>query len=409
PDGERYEELIDAHAPLPRVDRSGDDLLLWYTGGTTGTPKGVLWHQGTLTNLGLIGAYALQDQPVPASIAELIDDVRTFRAQSSSPVVLVTTPLVHAAAVHQANTAFLTGGTIVLLERGPVDGDDVCTTIFRERVTMLQTVGSLVMRRIVDALTAAERRDNPYDLSSVRQVRNSGAMISAPLKDALLTRGTMHIYDALGASEATGFALSVASKPGDSETAHFALGPSARVLAEGDRDVVPGSGERGVLAVRNSIAIGYYKDPERTATTFRTIGGVPHAIPGDWALHHADGSLTLLGRGSGCINTGGEKVWPEEVEEALKEHPHVADAAVVGVPDGKWGEIIGAVIARAADAPELTPGSLDTTSLDTWLADRIAGYKRPRRYIVVDEVRRTSVDKVDYEWARATLSERLTS
>ena len=360
-DRQRYDDLLEGHQPLHRVERSGDDLLLWYTGGTTGMPKGVLWHQGTLMDFGLIGAYALQNQPVAPSLPALIDDVQAFRARGSSPIVLLTTPLVHATAVHQANTAFLVGGTIVLLERGPVDGDEVCATIARERVTVLQTVGDITMRRIVNALEAADARGEPYDLSSVRRVHNSGAMISAPLKDALLARGTMHIYDALGSSEATGFALALASNPGESATARFKLGPTARVLADGDRDVVPGSGERGVLAVRESIATGYYKDPERTASTFRTIGGVPYAIPGDWALLDADGTLTLLGRGSGCINTGGEKVWPEEVEEALKEHPHVADAAVVGLPDDEWGEIVGAVIARVDDAPELTPDSLPTT------------------------------------------------
>jgi acyl-CoA synthetase (AMP-forming)/AMP-acid ligase II len=152
-----------------------------------------------------------------------------------------------------------------------------------------------------------------------------------------------------------------------------------------------------VLAVSHSVALGYYKDPTRSAETFRTVDGVPHAIPGDWALLEADGTLTLLGRGSGCINTGGEKVWPEEVEEALKAHPDVADAAVVGLPDPEWGEIVGAVIAPS----DPTTPSLD--ALHAWLAERLAGYKRPRKLVVVDEVRRTSVGKLDYDWARDQL------
>jgi fatty-acyl-CoA synthase len=291
----------------------------------------------------------------------------------------------------------------VLLPRGAVDGDEICRTIERERVTQLTIVGDVVLRRVVRALEAAEARGEPYDLSSLRRVHNSGAMVSAALKDGLMARGTMSFYDSLGSSEGVGYGVALTSAPGEHTTARFTLGPRARVLNEDDRDVVPGSGEPGVLAVSGSSAIGYYNDPVRSASTFREIDGVRYAVPGDWAIVHDDRTITLLGRGSGCINTGGEKVWPEEVEEALKEHPAVADAVVVGVRDDEWGETIAAAVSldgdvdREADAPT-------ADELGAWVGERLAGYKRPRRVVFVDAVERTSVGKADYAWARDLLS-----
>jgi fatty-acyl-CoA synthase len=392
-----YEELLHSHPPAPRIERSGDDLLLWYTGGTTGLPKGVLWHQGTLLGYGLIAAYALQGETPSDSVDQLIADVQRWRDRGTPLVSLLTTPLVHATAVHQANTAFAVGGTIVLLERGRTDGDTICATIERERPSVLEIVGDVLMRRIALALDAADARGEPYDLSSLRRIHNSGAMVSAPLKDALLSRGTMHVYDSLGSSEAVGFGVALTTGPGQSETARFVLGPNARLLGDGDRDVTPGSGEVGVLAVHTSCAIGYYKDPERSAATFRAIDGTAYAIPGDQALLDADGTLLLLGRGSNCINSGGEKIWPEEVEEVLKEHPGVHDAVVMGVPDDEWGQIVAAVVATTGATPP------DARALDAWVGARLAGYKRPRRIVFADEVGRNTVGKLDYEWARDVL------
>ena len=395
-----YEQLLHAHPPATRIRRSGDDLLLWYTGGTTGLPKGVLWHQGTLLGYGLIAAYALQDETPTDSADGLIADVLRWRERGTPLISLLTTPLVHATAVHQANTAFAVGGTIVLLERGHTDGDTICATIQRERPSVLEIVGDVLMRRIARALEAADERGEPYDLSSLRRIHNSGAMVSAPLKDALLSRGTMHVYDSLGSSEAVGFGVALTTAPGQGATARFALGPNARLLADGDRDVAPGSGEVGVLAVHTSCAVGYYRDAERTASTFREIDGVTYAIPGDQATLEADGTLVLLGRGSNCINSGGEKIWPEEVEEVLKEHPGVHDAVVMGVPDDEWGELVAAVVATTGDEPP------DAVALDYWVGARLAGYKRPRRIVFADEVSRTTVGKLDYEWAAAALGMR---
>jgi 3-oxocholest-4-en-26-oate---CoA ligase len=259
-------------------------------------------------------------------------------------------------------------------------------------------VGDVVLRRMIDALERAEARDEPYDISSLRRVHSSGAMVQSPTKDALLARGSMSFYDSLGASEGVGFGLALTSTPGEAATARFRLGANARVLDDDDRDVVAGSGDAGVLAVAVSTGVGYYNDPERSAATFRDIDGRRHAIPGDWAVPHADGTITLLGRGSGCINTGGEKVWPEEVEETLKGHPDVIDALVVGIADDEWGETVAAVVA-------VVPGTAPSPdALGEWVADRLARYKRPRRVKLVDEVQRTTIGKADYAWAREQLT-----
>ncbi len=396
-----YEQLLASHEPAARIPRSGDDFVLWYTGGTTGLPKGVLWHQGTLLQYGVSYAYALFGESEPASLDEAVQRAVERAARGDTPIALLTTPLVHATAVHQSNTWLSLGGTVVVLPRGPVDGDEICRTIARERVSQLTVVGDVVLRRVVRALEAAEARGEPYDLSSLRRVHNSGAMVSAVLKDALMARGTMSFYDSLGSSEGVGFGVSLTDAAGQHATARFTLGPRARVLTEDGHDVEPGSDVAGVLAVSGSAAIGYYNDPVRSASTFREIDGEHYAVPGDWAIVHDDRTITLLGRGSGCINTGGEKVWPEEVEEVLKEHPAVDDAIVLGVGDDEWGEVIAAVVAldpaRGADAPA-------ADEMGTWVGERLASYKRPRRVVFVDAVQRTSVGKADYAWARRVLS-----
>jgi fatty-acyl-CoA synthase len=209
------------------------------------------------------------------------------------------------------------------------------------------------------------------------------------------------IIDSLGSSEAVGMAASTSTRNGGASTASFQIGASAKVFTEDGREVAPGSGERGLLAVGGPIPVGYYKDPEKTARTFREFGGVRYSVPGDFATVDADGTVHLLGRGSVCINTGGEKVYPEEVEEVLKQHPAVADCVVVGVPDEKWGEAVTGVVALRAGV------SVTGDDIVQAMRDRLAGYKRPKQIVIVDEVVRGPAGKLDYGWATQVARERL--
>jgi 3-oxocholest-4-en-26-oate---CoA ligase len=394
-----YEALVAAHERAPRVARSGDDLLLWYTGGTTGLPKGVMWSQGTLLRYAVTGGYASQGLTPPATLAEAGPAAAALRTRGTAQVQLPTTPLVHATAMINSFQGFSQGGRVVLLESRRLDAHELWRTVERERVTNITIVGDPVGRRMVEALDDADARGRPYDVSSVRRILSSGAVWSAPVKTALRARGDMTLYDTLGASE--GIALAIAeAKPGDElTTCRFRLGPDAVLVGEDGRIVEPGSGEPGMLAVTRVIGTGYYKDPERSARVFREIDGRRYAVPGDWAIVDADRTVHFLGRGSGCITTGGEKVWPEEVEEALKEHATVADALVVGAPDPEWGEIVLAVVAPATGA------TVDAEALRGWVRSRLAAYKVPRQIAVVDEVPRSPAGKADYRTARALVTE----
>jgi fatty-acyl-CoA synthase len=395
-----FEDLVAAHDPALRVGRAGTDRLLWYTGGTTGIPKGVVWEQQTLLGSGYEYGAALLGRNAPQTVPDAARTAVDLAATDRRIVTLVTTPLAHATAANQLHVALSLGGALVLLPPGRVEGDEICRTIQRERVRVLSVVGDVVLRRIVDALERAEARGKPYDMSSLWRVHSSGAMASPAAKDALHRRApASSFYDSLGATEGVGFGVALTTGAGDASLARFRLGPHARVLDADDRDVVPGSGDAGILAVTGPTGLAYHDDPARTAATFRVIGDRRYAVLGDWAVPHPDGTITFLGRGSGCINTGGEKVWPEEVEEVLKAHPTVVDALVVGIPDDEWGAAVAAVV--AIDTRGDGAGAPTAGELASWVSAHLARYKRPRRIELVDEVRRNAVGKPDYEWARS--------
>ena len=388
-----YDDLVRADEPLPRRTRPGDDLLLWHTGGTTGRPKGVCWRQDTLATAAIESAATVVGIDPPATPEAAARTAQTLGKDGNAPICLVTTPLVHASAAHQAQSAHLLGGTVVLLAGRRTDGDEICAAVERERVTVLGVIGDTVAGRIVGSLDAGRQRGVSYDLSSIRRVHNSGAVLSPPLKDALLGYGVQSVYDSVGSSEGTGYAFALATKPGQSADARFTLGPRARVVDERGLDV--SAGDAGLLAVSQTIAEGYDGDPDGTAATFRTIDGVRHAVPGDWAIPDGTGGVVLLGRGTSCISTGGEKVWPDEVEHLLTSHPDIDDAVVVGYPHEDWGEAVAAVVAVHAGT------KLSAGQLTSWLHGRLAGFKRPRRIVFVDHLERTALGKHDREWARS--------
>ncbi len=391
-----YEQAAATEPPARPVrgprGRSGDDLFLLYTGGTTGMPKGVMWRQDDIFG----NLDAASKHPLPA---EQDLDALLARTVKPGPIAVPAAPLMHGTAAFNSFNIWMLAGCIVTLAGRHFDVVELLDTIQRERVNSISIVGDAFAKPMLRALDAEPDR---WDISSLRVITSSGVMWSAETKAGLLRHNPrLILVDALGSSEAIGMATQVSTAGADSRTAKFQLSANTRVITEDGRDVVPGSGERGRLALRGRVPVGYYKDPEKTAATFVTIDGARYSMPGDWAEVEADGTIKLLGRGSVCINTGGEKVYPEEVEEVLKLHPDVADAVVVGVPDEKWGEAITAMV-------ELHPGAtLDEPGIITHVKSRLAAYKAPKRVLEVASIGRAPNGKVDYRRLRQEAVERV--
>lgn len=389
----RMADLLEAHPPQARKERRADDLYMLYTGGTTGLPKGVMYPQGEFTERLLISALTLGlVSSVPTDRGGVSDFVDAMSVRGPE-VSVVCCPLMHGTGMWiGAMPALLSGGTVVLLEARSFDPDEVWRVVDEERATRIVIVGDAFARPLLRVLEARGASGRPVDTSSVRHVISSGAIWSAEIKDGLRSRMSAALIDALGSTEGGSFGVSGASHDQGVATAHFSLAPSARVVTEEGREVAPGTGEPGVLASRTG-AYGYYKDPEKTARTFVLIDGHRYVLTGDWAIVEADGSITLLGRGSMCINTGGEKVFAEEVEEAIKRHPRVEDCLVVGLPDERFGQRVVAVVSSAP------PASVTSDEICDFLGSSLAHYKIPRNVVVRDHVQRAPNGKADYPWA----------
>jgi fatty-acyl-CoA synthase len=307
-------------------------------------------------------------------------------------------PLMHATGLGVcAIPTLLRGGTLVLLEQRTFDPHEVWTLVERERVAVIVIVGDAFARPMLRAIEERERDGRPYDTSSVTDIVSAGTIWSAEVKDALATRLTARLTDMLGSTEGGIYAVSSANRDAHVATARFSLSVGTRVLTEDGQDVVPGSREEGLIA-SPSNAFGYFKDPEKSERTFREIGGQSYVLTGDWATVEADGAITLLGRGSNCINSGGEKIFPEEVEEAVKRHADVDDCLVVGMPDERFGQRVVAVVGSSA----VRKPSED--ELREWLRPSLAHFKIPRSFVVLDAVRRAPNGKADYGWAKETAS-----
>ena len=370
--------------------RSEEDLMFLYTGGTTGMPKGVMWRQYDLFHvLGLGGNPAL-GVPGAASIEEIID---RMEPGVYGNVLLSACPLMHGTGQFSSLLAMNLGGCVVTLPNRTFDVGELLGEIERRRVQTLIIVGQAFAGPMLDSLIENPHR---YDLSSLIMISSSGVMWSQENKQGLLQYiPQVILFDSFGSSEAVGMGGSVSAAGAASETAKFSLGPTCAVFTEDGRRVVPGSGERGLVAVGGNIPMGYYKDETKSAQTFRTFEGTRWSVPGDWAEILADGTLVLLGRGSVCINTGGEKVFPEEVEEVLKRHSSVRDAVAVGIPDTRFGETICGVV-------EAEHGQLPTLSeLNEHVKKSLAAYKAPRHIVVIDTIGRAPNGKVDYKRLKA--------
>ena len=383
-----YEEALASASPSAPESLSEDDLYILYTGGTTGMPKGVLWrHEDVLSG-------ALTGKP-PESLSALLDHIRGREGIRALP----TPPFMHGAAHWVAFNMWHIGGTVVIQEQVErLDPDDVWRTIERERVASMAIVGDAFARPLIDQL-----RKGQYDLSSLRRVTSGGAIFTASLKQELLDLlPEIRILDALGSSESGAQAMHVSSRESGASTGSFDLGPQDMVLSDDlSRRLERGSDERGWLARSGWIPLGYYKDPEKTQATFPVVDGLRYSVPGDRAMMGADGRVQLLGRDSVTINSGGEKIFAEEVELALKHHPAVYDCVVCGTPSERWGNQVTAIV-------RLRPGeSVTEESLNATASEHISRYKLPKVFIFVDEVVRAPSGKADYRWARETAEQAL--
>jgi fatty-acyl-CoA synthase len=395
-----YEAAIAGHAPMARIARSADDIYMLYTGGTTGMPKGVMYRHGDISQ-GLMLGYDLAGMPRPTNSAELAASARAVSAAGAAPVSLVGCPLMHGTGMWVGTIVPQhLGGAAVTLTSTHFDADELWRTVVANRCTDITIVGDAFAKPMAAALDGAAAAGRPYDISGVRRIWSSGVMWTAEVKQRLLVHAPMTLIDAMGSTEG-GMGMSVTTRESAAGTARFQMNPTTKVFTDDGREVKPGSGEMGKVAAGGAVPLGYFKDPVKSDATFRVIDGVRYSFPGDYATVEADGTITLLGRGSQCINTAGEKVFPEEVEEAVKQHASVWDCLVVGVPDERYGEVVAAVVSPRPGA-EIAPADIVAE-----VRGRLAGYKQPRHVIAVDEVRRAPNGKADYKWAKAVARERL--
>ncbi|HWF27291.1 MAG TPA: acyl-CoA synthetase [Mycobacterium sp.] len=370
-------------------ERSADDIYLLYTGGTTGFPKGVMWRHEDIYRV-LFGGTDFATGEFVKDEYDLAKD-----AAANAPMIRYPIPPMIHGATQSSTWMSLFGGHTTVLEP-EFNADEVWRTIHKHKVNLLFFTGDAMARPLLDALLAHQDKDNEYDLSSLFLLASTAALFSPSIKEKLLELlPNRVITDSIGSSE-TGFGGTsiVAKDSPHSGGPRVTIDHRTVVLDDEGNEVKPGSGVRGFIAKKGNIPVGYYKDEKKTAETFRTINGVRYAIPGDYAQVEEDGTVTMLGRGSVSINSGGEKIYPEEVEAALKAHPDVFDALVVGVPDPRYGQHVAAVV-------QARPGSQPTLSaLDSFVRSEIAGYKVPRSLWLVDEVKRSPAGKPDYRWAK---------
>jgi len=377
----RYEDALAAADPSRSFPpRSSDDLYVLYTGGTTGMPKGVRWRCEDIYLAAMSGARGNEPLDSPEELARF--------AEQPGAVAFALAPLMHGGAQWSLWSLLTTAGTVVLWTGHSFDAEAILRIAEGERVLSVSLIGDAMARPLIEAYAAAP---DDFDLSGLAVIGSGGAMLSQAVRDQIEEQlPSVRVADSFGASE-TGF-----NGTSTGLAARFTVGATTTVLGDDLRPVVPGSGTTGLLARRGNIPLGYHKDDAKTAATFLIDpDGDRWVVPGDLATVESDGTITLFGRGSQVVNTGGEKVFPEEVEGALKAHPDVYDAVVVGVPDPRFGERVAALVVwRDGREPDLDSLRAHTRAL-------VAGYKVPKEVHVLDTIQRTPAGKPDYRWAKA--------
>ncbi len=400
-----YEDLQASTKPAARIARQADDLHLMYTGGTTGMPKGVMCEV-TPWSTGLTAMFAkavLGVEAPPQDVPALLALAQGLRAKGMSLVVMPASPLMHTAGLANSLPIQMLGGRCVTEPNQKLDWLALWKTVEREKVSFMVIVGDAFAKPMLDALDAAKARGETLDLSSLKVVVSSGVMWTAPVKQKLLEWIDATLIDGVGATEGA-MAMQITRRGQAGISSTFLPMADTRLFTEDGRDIPKDSSEPGLIAAGGPLLpAGYYKDPEKSAKTFRMVDGKRFAFIGDWGQWNPDGSLKLLGRGSVCINTGGEKVYPEEVEIAIGSHPAVADSLVIGMPDPRFGQRVVALV-----APRETGAALGEI-LPAYLADKLAGYKRPRVFVQVDAIPRLPNGKADYKAATAIAERQATA
>jgi fatty-acyl-CoA synthase len=390
-----YERVLADTPPMPRIERSEDDLYMLYTGGTTGMPKGVMYAAGQMSVGLTVGWAILGGMEEPPATPEALSAASAALYEGGSQVIsLAGCPLMHGTGMWVGSLIpHMMGGAVVTIPELGLNPDLIWQEVTRNNVSFLVIVGDAFAKPLLAELDKAKSEGSPHDIGCLKAMMSSGVMWSSEVKAGLLNHQDMILIDAMGSTEGS-MGTSTAARGEVSETAKFEMGEGVKVFNEDDVEVAPGSGEMGMIGTAGNVPLGYYKDPEKSAATFREIDGVRYSFPGDFATIEADGSITLLGRGSKCINTAGEKVFPEEVEEAIKRDPAIFDCLVVGLSDERFGQKVIAV------ASTREGHDVEETALIEGVRQHLAGYKLPKAVFLVPHVQRLPNGKADYDWAQ---------
>ena len=402
PVARRYEEVMASNAPMPRITRNEDDIYMLYTGGTTGMPKGVMYDIGGMTRAFATMGFPMLGLAAPSDASDVAPLVKGIIDGGGGMISMPCAPLMHGTGVWLgAMIPQLAGATVVTLQSRSLDADEVLRTAQNEAVTNMTIVGDSFSKPLIRALDVATAAGSPYDLSKLAMIISSGVMWTAEVKEQLLDRiEHVILVDAIGSSEGS-MGSSISMKGVPPSTAKFTQSPTTRVFMDDGSEVRPGSEDVGLVAAGGLVPIGYFKDEEKSARTFRTINAVRYSFPGDMAMVAADGALILLGRGSQVINSGGEKIFPEEVEESVKRVDGVVDCLVVGIDDEKFGQSVTAVAS-------LHEGSTVTEAeVIAGVKRDLAAFKAPKRVVFVSQVPRAPNGKADYKTTKQMANDAL--